>query len=624
MTTEYQQIVNTLPNFFQGSRLGFDFYEIRKDLKAFLQNQDQFSDYNFEASGLSFILDILAYNAQMNAMTVHLGLNESFLQSAQSRSNVVASANLLGYLPQSNSGATAVVDIKVQSRSLNNPAFLEIPAGFTFYGGGYDWYSTKSITTTNENGEYFFNNVNLRQGKNKLVKYFYDGDIDYQKFEIPDGDVDLSTLIVNVKDSESSSFIQPYFKFSYFNEIRDTTPIYFIQENSNGRYEIYFLNKGIGIHPKNGSIVELSYSYTAGEKANGTSIFTSQQQIIRSGESKNVTTISRASGGADREQMDSIRHNAPYYFQSQNRCVTARDYTSVITEHLPGIVESITTWGGEYNTPPEFGRIFIAIKPVGGEKLSDEQKQFIVRNVVKPKNVATISPIIQDPEFVWIGLDVVVKYNASETTNSNAKIEELVHNTILKFDEKNLQRFEGVFKHSRLLAAIDNTELSIQNSTARVYLIKKLTPNPAVLNQFLIKIPSDLYQMEKETSLISTSPIMISGKRYVLEDSPISGDIFRRRIDLIHYDINGNRLVAYNNIGTMNLQEKTIYLFNLKPDTATDIKLYFEPDSYDIAPFQNQFLRIDPNEVKVIAENDPFSSIGIGNPETYRPTSRSR
>jgi len=268
--------------------------------------------------------------------------------------------------------------------------------------------------------------------------------------------------------------------------------------------------------------------------------------------------------------------------------------------------------------------VFISIKPVGGDKLTDEQKQYIISNIVKPKNVATITPFIKDPEFIWVGLDIIVKYDKSKTINSKAKIENLVRNTVTKYNETYLQQFSGILKHSRLLNAIDKTELSIQNSAARIYLIKKLTPNPSILNQFLINVPSDLYQSENEESLISSSPIVIDGRQYFLEDVPITGDVSRRRVQLIYYDIYNNKTIAVNSIGSINLDEKQMYLFNLKPDTSSVINIYFNPNSYDIVPFQNQFLRIDPNEIKITAENDPFSVTGIGSFDGYIPAPRNR
>jgi len=268
--------------------------------------------------------------------------------------------------------------------------------------------------------------------------------------------------------------------------------------------------------------------------------------------------------------------------------------------------------------------MYIAIKPFGGEKLSDEQKQFIISNVVKPKNVATITPIIVDPEFIWVGLDIISKYDSSKTTNSQAKIEDLIRNTVVRYGENNLQRFDGVLKHSRLLSIIDTTELSIINSAARVYLIKKLIPNPSIINQFYVKIPANLFENQRPESLISSSPITIDGKRHFLEDSQITGDNIRRRVQLIHYDTAGSRQIVMNNIGILNLLENSLYLFNLKPDSSEEIRIYFEPNSYDIAPFQNQFLRIDESELKISVENDTSSVIGVSSENSYFAAPRNR
>jgi len=595
-----QLLVTTL----KGTNIDLDFNKIKKNLKDFLSAQDQFVDYNFEASGISILLDLLAYNTQMNAMTAHLALNELFLDSAQARPNIVSLAKQLGYLTRSVACSTASINLTVVPPMSYNGSSLTIPADVLFTGGGLSWYTTDSYTITkNGNGNFYFSNVILREGRRKTVRYFFDVRKSYPKFEIPDRDVDTSTIKVRVKETEKSAFFTTYKQFTYFSAIDDTTPIYFIEENALGLYEIYFPDGGVGVSPTEGNIVEIEYIYSNGAAANGISVF--KTDVIFSGVGENVIIRSTASatGGRDKETADSIRFNAPYYFEAQNRCVSFNDYAAIIKREVPQ-VESINVWGGESNVPAEFGRVYIAIKPAGGLVLTDSMKQYILGSVLRPKAVATVSPRIIDAEYTYIGLDVEVRYNPANTTNSSQAIVDIIKTATINFSNKYLNTFEGPFRYSKFLAAIDSSEVSIENSIARVYLIKRLLAKANQENDFFLNIPTEFYDFDKNDAFVKSSLFRINDRAHYIIDTEDPNNTNRRKLILMYSSSSGEQVVQNVDVGYIDILGKIIYIYGFRPDVDTTIFLYINPKSNDIIPTRNQLISIDSNELTIRAIPD--------------------
>jgi hypothetical protein len=598
----------------KGTNIELDFNLIKQNLKTFLSSQTEFLDYDFDSSGLNILLDVLAYNTQMNAMTAHLALNESFLDTVQSRNNIVSLVKQLGYTPNSVSCALATIDLTVVPSESYTNTVAYLRQNSIFSGGQLNWYVTEEHSAErNIDGNFIFSDVTLRQGNRKIIRYYFNSKNPYSKFEIVDRDVDISTIQVRVKQSESSSFHTTYEKFSVFSSIDDETPVYFIEENSLGLYEIYFTGGNVGISPQAQNIIEIEYFYGAGATANGINVFNTDINITSNTESKYITTVLAGNGGGDKEGIESIRFNASHYYEAQNRCVTYKDYASIIKKEFPQ-TETINVWGGEDSTPAEYGRVYICIKPTDGDLLSDASKEYILNEILEGRRVATISPRIVDAEYTYIGLDIVSKYDETKTTNTPQEIIDIIRNSILQYEDDSLKTFNGVFRHSQLLKIIDSSEYSIQNTVANVYLIKKLELTRYYDNVFQLFIPTDFYDYDSDNVFVKSTPFRLNNKLVYITDRPDSIDSNKRQLILVYVGTGGTQIIENVDIGYINISEKTIYLYGFNPDIDSNIDLYINPKSYDIVPLRNQLLQLDENNIKIRVEKDFLqteNSLGI-------------
>jgi hypothetical protein len=588
----------------KGTNINLDFNSIKENLKTFLSSQSEFNDYDFESSGMNILLDVLAYNTQMNSMTAHLAISESFLDSVQARSNIVSISKQLGYTPNSVSCALATIDLTVVPSDSYTGLEAYLRQNSVFSGGQLDWYVTEEhIATRNADGNFVFSDVLLRQGVRKVIRYYYDAKNPYAKFEIPDRDVDTSTIQVRIKNSESSSLYVTYEKFSVFSAIDDQTSVYFLEENPLGLYEIFFTGGNVGISPESGNIIEIEYFYGAGATANGINVFNTDIDITNTTETKFITTISGGSGGNDKEDIESIRFNSSHYYEAQNRCVTYKDYAAIIKKEFPQ-TETINVWGGEDSTPAEYGRVYICIKPTDGDTLSEESKGYILTEILEGRRVATISPRIIDPEYTYIGLNVVSKYDETKTTNTPQEIVDIIYNSILSYERDNLKTFNGIFRYSQLLRSIDSSEFSIQNTTANIYLIKHLSLTRYFDNVFQLFIPADFYDYDAENVFVRSTNFRLNNRLHYITDRQDTSDTNKRQLILVYSGSGGTQIVEDVDIGYINIREKTVYLYGFNPDIDTEIKLFINPKSNDIVPMRNQLIQLDHDNIKIRVEKD--------------------
>lgn len=610
-----------------------DFDQIKRNLKNFLKQQTEFTDHDFEGSGLNTLLDVLAYNTHYNAMNAHYSLNEAFLDSAQIRGNVVTRAKLLGYTPRSILSARASINLVVDMAGENNATqgattSLVLPRGTKFTslanGESFDFVSLENVTGVKSGTKFTFSNVAIAEGTYKTLLYRVDNDIESQKFQLGDVDADTSTLRVRVQQNEQSVTHEVYTKFESLLNVDSNSRIYYLQENPSELFEIYFGDGVIGKKPVNNNIVTLDYVFSKGEEANGANTFTISGTLgglVNS--TYTATTVTAAAGGTEKETMESIRFNAPLTFTSQNRAVTSDDYRGIILKNFANI-SSISTWGGEDNDPVDFGKVYISIKPLTADVLTAEEKSQIKDNVLKGKNIVSVTPEIVDPAFTNLELDVFIKYNPNLTDRTSVDLETLTRDVIADYNFNNLNKFDGVFRHSQLTRAIDASDPAILNSTVRPYMFQTISAKAtAADNDHSLTFAAPFYQAGSSTDFILTSTsFKINGVDHFFGDVPIDGSAERKIIIYkVEDDVN---ITVENDVGRIDVSKGTLNVKGFSIDTDTTITLTLTPNSLDIAPKRNQLLTIDPAKVSVTPQVDTITTSGSSGSIDYTVNSRLR
>jgi len=606
-----------------------DFDDIKNNLKNFLKRQNEFTSYDFEGSGLNILLDVLAYNTHYNALNAHYSLNESFLDSAQIRGNVVTRAKLLGYIPRSDLSPRAVVNITVD---LTNSQFDNVNFGNpltlargtklrTVLPDGEEYkYIVLNNNTVNDTGrKYIFNNVTLVEGELRELKYRVDNDIENQKFQLSDVNADTSTLRVRVQSNENSNSFDIYTQFESLDNVDSNSKVYYLQENPSGFYEIYFGDGVTGRKPTNNEIVTIDYVITSGDESNGATSF-SMVDLVSGYSADTPVTVSASVGGVEKETTESIRFNAPLTFITQNRAVTAEDYASIIKKNFSNI-DSISTWGGEDNDPPDYGKVYLSIKPLLASTLTQAEKTTITNTILKGKNIVSITPEIVDPVFTNLELDVFFKYNPNLTDRTAVDLESVVRDTITDYNFDNLNKFDGVFRYSQLTKAIDNSDPSIINSILRPRMFQSFTPTANQKNSVTLTFAAPFYLSGQSTKFIlTTTAFKIGGVDHFFGDKPIAGETKRQVI--VYKVVDGVNVTVIPNAGELNPEKGTVLLNDFTPDDATAITVTVVPNSLDIAPKRNELLAITNDKVVITPQVDTIAVGGASGSVDYTTTSR--
>lgn len=445
-----------------------DFDTIKNNLKAFLKQQSEFQDYDFDGSGLSVLLDILAYNTHYNAYYLNMIANESFLDTALLRDSVVSHAKTLGYTPYSKRAPVAVINFTVDSGTTTFGT-CSLPEGFAFLsnqidGVAYNFVVLDDAQVTKSNTKYIFENLEIYEGQ--LVTYNFthnQSSNPKQVFLLPDSNIDTTTLKVSVAPSSSNTATTVYSKVTDVLNIGSTSEVYFLQEERNGKYQIYFGNDVIGKKLPDGAIVYVTYLVTNGDIANKANNFVATTSVVDSlGNSISnftISPISAAGGGSDRESVDQIKFSAASRFSTQNRLVTFKDYETYILNNYPNI-DSISVWGGEENDPPVYGKVFIALKPKQNFFLSESEKQRIIDEIISPKSIISISSEIIDPDYLYLNLESDVEYDPNKTTRTENQLRDAIRTAILSYKTANLDKFSSRLVDSKIENAIDNADLN--------------------------------------------------------------------------------------------------------------------------------------------------------------------
>ena len=474
-----------------------DFDQIKVSLKDYIRSNSNFTDFDFEGSNFSVLIDTLAYNTYITAFNSNMTVNESFLDSATLRENVVSLARNIGYVPKSRTAAQATVSFDVTTNG-NTPS-LTLQAGLVCVGSyndtSYVFSIPESITSTttqvtDSNGNIIsstasFNNIVVYQGTYLSKTYTVNGSLD-QRFLIDNSFVDTSTIKVYVKGASDTGLGKEYRKVDNILNITDTSETYLIQEVTDERYELLFGDGIFGKKIENDAIITVTYIVTDGTEGNGAASFSyagsvasSSNQIQLPTSSPTVTTVSSAANGGNIESIDSIKYFAPRLYSSQYRAVTARDYESVIQQIYPN-TESVSVVGGEELDPPEFGTVFITIKPKNGEFVSDFDKQSILSNL-KSYTLAGINQKLLDLKLLYVELDSFVYYDPSKVSTASDLKTRITNGLSSYASSTDLNKFGGRFKYSKVLNVIDNIDDAITSNISRVIIRRNLR---ALTNQF--------------------------------------------------------------------------------------------------------------------------------------------
>ena len=579
-----------------------DFDTIKTNLRNFLSDQNEFADYNFDASALSVLLDLLAYNTHYNAFYLNMVANEMYLDTASIRSSVVSRAKHLGYTPVSQKGAKAYVDLTITPADTPATIVIEKNTQFsaTVNGISYIFCTANSATVNiNANGIYTTANVELTQGIPITHKYSANTTDPDQRFILPNANTDTSTLTVKIQTSATNSNLYTYTAANDTTSVNSTANVYFLEEDEEGRFEILFGDGIIGRKPVTGNIIILSSLIADGTEPNGAKTFIPVSGV---GGYTNVvvSTVTSGVGGAERDSIDTIKFNAPRNYQAQNRAVTINDYKRLLERDYPA-AESIVAWGGEENDPPVYGKVYLAIKPQTGLSLSASTKAYIADTVLGNRNVVSITPEVVDPDYMYVTVTSSIKYDSTKTTVSAQKIRDSISNTIYQYGVSNLGLFADQFRYSPMTKQIDETENSIESSLTSINLRRSIAPVLGTPTSYSLKFSNEIKHE-------SNTDVSISSTRFSHSDD--NGTL---RTDCELQDDNGilqvfrtsgaTRVVVANNVGTVNYTSGLVALTSFNPTTITDgtsnVSITVEPSSNDVTPYREQILLISNNDISI-------------------------
>ncbi len=460
-----------------------DFADIKSSLITFLKSQDTFKDYNFSGSGLSVLLDILAYNTQYNAYYLNMVGNEMFLDTALQRSSVVSQAKVLNYTPKSTIAPAATINLTsygVTTSLLTLPKFTQFISE-AIDGVNYIFVNDDSYTVSVVSGEANFTDVTLKQGTPVDYSFVVDTTSNPELlFEIPDETIDTTTLKVTVEDSGTNSFSTIYTQASDVLLLDGTSTVYFLQEGLNGNYEIYFGDNIIGKKLIDGNIVRLSYLSTNGTAAAGANSFIMLDSLTGFSNTS-IFSITPATNGGEKESIDSIKFQAPKSYAAQNRAVSKNDYITLIQQNQLGYAfDAVNVWGGQENDPPVYGQVFVSIKPVGAFTFTDTQKERIIKDVIEPISILTVDPVLVDPDYTYLNITANALYDPRKTNLTAAQIKDKIKTAIVSVTNDTLDTFNSTFLATDVNDAIKSSDPSIITNELSLRVQKKFYPTLTV------------------------------------------------------------------------------------------------------------------------------------------------
>ena len=608
-----------------------DFDTISENIKTYLKGQDKFKDYNFEGSNLNVLIDMMAYASHISGVNTNIAASELFLDSAQMRKNVVSRAKDLGFVPASEKASSAQLEVKMTNIRMADGTIptandMTMPRGHNFrtvYDGvTYNFVNTTSVVPTRDGLNFSYPTVDIVQGQYITDTFIFDSQIKNSKFVISNSRVDRSKLEVSVN---SNGIVSKYSLSTEVSTITSSSRVFYAQENEEGFLEIYFGDDVLGKGLVDGDLISATYITVDDVHADGAKLF-SMIDAINGFSTPTITTLANSSGGSEKEDIDSIKFKATKFYTSQNRLVTLNDYKAKVSEYYPN-ADAVAVWGGEDNDPPEYGKVFISLKPQNSDYLSVAEKSE-VQTKLNQLNMLTVRPVIVDAEIVKILLTTVFKYNSNDTTLSKGELETIVRNAIVNFDNTNLNNFDSIFRHSNLVKDIDNANTAILSNITNVRLQKRKLIEIAKSEGLVIEFGNGFFHPhdghnKASGGILTTTGFKVDGdtvNTYFFDDDG-SGVIRRYSMQ------SGVRVFADQSAGTIDYTSGKISIdaikFTSTVNSDTSIDFTVIPSSDDVVAIRGSLIDISVNDIRVTGEVDTISSgessAGVG----YNSTSTS-
>lgn len=591
-----------------------DFNNIKTSLKDYFKQQSEFADYDFEASGLSNILDVLAYNTHINGLIANLGINESFLTSAQLRSSVVSHAETLGYYPRSKTGSSATVTIKAAT-SDTVTASHTLPANTTFTATVddvvYTFQTLENYIASNDgSGNFVYkttagsDNIVIKEGSQKTKTFIVGDTADNQVYIIPEDNIDTSTISVKVFDTTTGSTFITYTDIQKQVRINTDSTVFIVRESPNGFFELTFSDGNVlGKSPKAGNKIEVKYLTTKGGSANNATSFSANSKVtINSVDyALTVTKVSNSAGGAEKETIESIKANAPVAFATQQRLVTAEDYKALILQRYSSTVEDVIAWGGNDNVPATYGNVYVALKFKTGVTAATQTstKDNIKSQLANNLGIMSIDTIFATPRDTFIEIATTFNFDPDLTGDTIETTQTNIQNTVNQFFTDNLNKFGATFRKSVLLAKIDDLSPAILNSIQDIKVQQRLVPTlNKLFNQDII-FPVTLATPDDVNYRLTTSNFTFDGKT-----CSVRNKLKTSTLELVDGSTGS---VIRDNVGSYDAASGKVTLTGLTISAfeGDAIKISVKPaDENTIRPLRNYILKVDSAKSSTVGTTD--------------------
>ena len=588
-----------------------DFTEIKSTLKDYMRSQSDFTDYDFEGSALSQLLDVLAYNTYYTAFNANMVVNELFLDSATLRDNVVSLAKQLGYTPKSITSPSAELGFSV-TFPVSGPASIKLKAGTGFVTNYdktlYRYVTLKDIKVPVVNNVATFSNVLLNEGSYVLSTFTYDGSLKDQKFKIQNSAADLNTLVVRVYESAGSSVYEEYKKSDNILQVGSEDKVYFVNEIDDEQYELFFGDGILGKKLTDGNVIEISYILTKGSQSNGAKSFTFSGVFLDENNVKvsspfsvgNIAATSIAQGGSEIESIEKIKFNAPKFYGSQNRAVTSNDYSAIVRNLYPA-VSDIIVFGGEDQVPPDYGKVFIAVKPTLANSLTSVTKKEL-SDKLKSYTVASVKPVFLDPSILFVEINSKIYYDGAKTNLLPAEVAAKVSTGVNEYlKTSSTEKFNGKFRYSKFIGVIDSSDRSINSNITEITLRKDFYAQINASSFYEICYQNEFLKDCDNPVVTSTGMTVFEHPNYTsyLEDR--DGKIVLYRLD----SLTGDKILLNDSVGDVDYVkgEIKLYDFTILKGTFSDnrIELRVKPSSNDVEVKREVYLDVDISKSTFVA-----------------------